>query len=92
MHPMMHLIPMAALMQEAAPSSGHSAAQDTSGKVAYVAQSGGPPDTSSYMYAGYIVGLACYAGYIVLMVRRIARSKRQFDALSNTNSSGDSRR
>lgn len=88
----MHTFSITALLQEAVPASGHIAAQDTSGKVAYVAQSGGPPDTSSYMYAGYVVALVCYAGYIALMVRRIAHSKRQLEALSHGNDSGGSAR
>ncbi|MBL0939230.1 MAG: hypothetical protein IBJ03_10060 [Gemmatimonadaceae bacterium] len=48
-------------------------AQDT---TAYVAQRSGPPDTESYMWAGYAIALVCYIGYIVLMARRIARSTR----------------
>lgn len=89
---MMHTVAVVALLQEAIPPSGHIATQDTSGKVAYVAQAGGPPDTSSYMYAGYLVALACYAGYIALMVRRIAGSKRQLEALSTTDDPGGSGR
>jgi hypothetical protein len=49
------------------------AAQDT---VAYVAKPSGPPASEGYMWAGYIVALGCYGGYIVLMARRIARTKR----------------
>lgn len=48
-------------------------AQDT---TAYVARSGGPPATESYMWAGYAVALLCFGGYLVLMARRIARSSR----------------
>jgi hypothetical protein len=50
-----------------------SAVQDT---VAYVARPSGPPASEGYMWAGYLVALGCYAGYIVLMARRIARTKR----------------
>jgi hypothetical protein len=49
------------------------AAQDT---VAYVAKPSGPPASEGYMWAGYIVTLACYGGYILLMARRIAKSKQ----------------
>lgn len=48
-------------------------AQDT---VAYVTKPSGPPDSSSYMWAGYIVTALAYGGYIALMLRRIARSNR----------------
>lgn len=48
------------------------AAQDT---VAYVTQRSGPPATESYMWAGYAITLGALAGYIVLMVRRISKSK-----------------
>ena len=48
-------------------------AQDT---VAYVPKVSGPPASEGYMWAGYVIALGCYAGYIVLMARRIARSKR----------------
>ncbi|HEY0929682.1 MAG TPA: hypothetical protein VGE27_07160 [Gemmatimonas sp.] len=88
----MFLYSVAMLQDSAAAAgtaSGHGAPQDTAGKVAYVTQRSGPPDTSSYMYAGYVVALLCYAGYIALMVRRIAHSKRQLDAL---NSGGGDRR
>jgi hypothetical protein len=51
-------------------------AQDTAGKVAYVPQAGGPPDTSSYMWAGYAVAALVYGGYIVLLLRRMAHSRK----------------
>ncbi len=50
--------------------------QDTAGKVAYVPKAGGPPDSSSYMWAGYAIALAAYGGYTVLLLRRMARAKR----------------
>lgn len=49
------------------------AMQDT---VAYVPKVSGPPASEGYMWAGYAVTLACYGAYIVLMARRISRSKR----------------
>lgn len=51
------------------------AVQDT---VAYVPKVSGPPASEGYMWAGYVVALGCYVGYIVLMARRIARSKRGY--------------
>lgn len=48
------------------------AAQDT---VAYVAKSSGPPASEPYMWAGYAITLGAYAGYIVLMARRISKSR-----------------
>ncbi|WP_411280551.1 hypothetical protein [Gemmatimonas sp.] len=50
--------------------------QDTAGKVAYVPKAGGPPDSSSYMWAGYAITFAAYGGYTVLLLRRLARAKR----------------
>lgn len=47
-------------------------AQDT---VAYVAKQSGPPATESYMWAGYAITLIVLLGYIVLLARRIARSR-----------------
>ncbi|AMW05527.1 hypothetical protein [Gemmatimonas phototrophica] len=47
-------------------------AQDS---VAYVAQRSGPPATEGYMWAGYAITFVSLAGYIVLMARRIAKSK-----------------
>lgn len=52
-------------------------AQDT---TAYVARPSGPPDTVSYMWAGYAVALLCFGGYIVMLARRIARSQAALDA------------
>ena len=58
------------------------AVQDTAGAVgaagaggAYVTRPGGPPDTSAYMWAGYAIALVVYGGYIVLLQRRIARTR-----------------
>lgn len=56
----------------AAPTAG----QDTAGTVAFVPKAGGPPDSSGYMWAGYAITAAAYAGYIVLLLRRMARAKR----------------
>ena len=50
--------------------------QDTAGKVAYVPKAGGPPDSSGYMWAGYAIVAVTYGGYIVLLLRRMARAKR----------------
>lgn len=50
--------------------------QDTAGKVAYVPRAGGPPDSSGYMWAGYAITAAAYGGYIVVLLRRMARAKR----------------
>jgi hypothetical protein len=52
------------------------AVQDTAGTVAFVPKAGGPPDSSGYMWAGYAITAAAYAGYIVLLLRRMARAKR----------------
>lgn len=48
------------------------AVQDT---VAYVAKTSGPPASEPYMWAGYAITIGAYAAYIVLMARRIAKSK-----------------
>ena len=50
--------------------------QDTAGKVAYVPKAGGPPDSSGYMWAGYAVAAVAYGGYIVLLLRRMARARK----------------
>jgi hypothetical protein len=50
--------------------------QDTAGTVAYVPKAGGPPDSSGYMWAGYAITAVAYGGYIVLLLRRMARAKR----------------
>jgi hypothetical protein len=50
--------------------------QDTAGKVAFVPKAGGPPDSSGYMWAGYAIAAVAYGGYIVLLLRRMARAKR----------------
>lgn len=44
--------------------------------AAFVPRAGGPPDTSNYLTAGYVVTFAIYAGYIVLLLRRIAHARR----------------
>ena len=49
--------------------------QDTTGTVAYVPKAGGPPDSSGYMWAGYAVTAVAYVGYIVLLLRRMARAR-----------------
>lgn len=77
--PVQPLVFSVARLQDA----GHAAersVQDTAGKVAYVAKPSGPPDTSSYMWGGYVVALGLYLAYIVLMLRRIARSRQQLAA------------
>ncbi len=48
--------------------------------TAYVARPSGPPDTVSYMWAGYAVALVCFGGYIVMLARRIARTQAALDA------------
>jgi hypothetical protein len=50
--------------------------QDTAGTVAYAPKAGGPPDSSGYMWAGYAITAAAYSGYIMLLLRRMARAKR----------------
>ena len=50
--------------------------------TAYVARPSGPPDTVSYMWAGYAVALVCFGGYIVMLARRIARTQAMLDAAS----------
>jgi hypothetical protein len=50
--------------------------QDTAGKVAYVPKAGGPPDSSGYMWAGYAIVAVTYGGYIVLLLRRMARARK----------------
>jgi len=44
--------------------------------AAFVPRAGGPPDTSNYLIAGYLVTFAIYAGYIVLLLRRMAHTRR----------------
>jgi hypothetical protein len=46
--------------------------QDT---VAYVAKREGPPATEAYMWAGYAITVGTLLAYVVLMARRIAKSK-----------------
>ena len=50
--------------------------QDTTGKVAYVPRPGGPPDTSSYMWAGYAITALIYGGYVAVLLRRMSRVRR----------------
>lgn len=66
----------ASLRGVSAPMGAASAVQDTAGTVAYVPKAGGPPDSSGYMWAGYAITAATYVGYIVLLLRRMARAKR----------------
>lgn len=56
--------------------------QDSTSGAAYVARPGGPPDTSAYMWAGYVVALTVYLGYVALMARRIKQSRRRMEQLS----------
>jgi len=51
------------------------AVQDSSA-VAYVPKASGPPDSSPYMWLGYAITFAAYGGYIVLLLRRMARARR----------------
>lgn len=44
--------------------------------VAYVAQRSGPPATEGYMWAGYAITFVSLVGYVVLMVRRVAKSNQ----------------
>lgn len=44
--------------------------------AAFVPRAGGPPDTSNYLIAGYLVTFAIYASYIVLLLRRMAHTRR----------------
>ncbi len=60
----------------AAPMVTVATVQDTAGKVAYVPKAGGPPDSSGYMWAGYAIVAVTYGGYIVILLRRMARAKR----------------
>jgi|GEM_PF-2520390 len=41
--------------------------------AAFVPRAGGPPDTSGYMTAGYIVAFVLYAAYLGSIARRMAR-------------------
>ena len=54
------------------PAAVFFAVQDS---VAYVTKPSGPPDSSAYMWAGYAVTAAAYGGYLVLLLRRIARER-----------------
>ncbi len=69
------IVRVSALMP-AAPMLSVATVQDTAGKVAYVPKAGGPPDSSGYMWAGYAITAVAYGGYIVLLLRRMARAKR----------------
>ena len=61
-------------MQSAAPTTTPPSLPEQG--AAFVPRAGGPPDTSSYLTAGYIVTFAIYAGYIVLLLRRMAQTRR----------------
>jgi len=50
--------------------------QDTAGTVAFVPKPGGPPDTSAYMWGGYAVAAIVYVGYVLVLRRRIANTRR----------------
>ncbi len=65
-----------------------SGVQDTTGMVAYVAKPGGPPDTASYMWAGYAVALGLYLGYIALMLRRTVQLRRKLAACGDGDGKG----
>ena len=67
--------PVSALLATAA-RPAVATGQDTAGTVAYVPKAGGPPDSSGYMWAGYAITAAAYGGYIVVLLRRMARAKR----------------
>ncbi len=70
------MIVYASTLRSAAPVMTAATVQDTAGKVAYVPKAGGPPDSSGYMWAGYAITAAAYGGYIVLLLRRMARATR----------------
>lgn len=70
------MIVHASALTSAAPLMTLATVQDTAGKVAYVPKAGGPPDSSGYMWAGYAITAVAYGGYIVLLLRRVARAKR----------------
>lgn len=69
------IVQVSALLS-AAPALTVAVVQDTAGKVAYVPKAGGPPDSSGYMWAGYAIVAVTYGGYIVILLRRMARAKR----------------
>jgi len=60
--------------QPAAPATTQTAPSDPG--AAFVPKAGGPPDTSGYLTAGYIVAFAIFGGYIVLLLRRMAQTRR----------------
>ncbi len=70
------MIVHARALMSATPMLTAATVQDTAGKVAYVPKAGGPPDSSGYMWAGYAITAVAYGGYIVLLLRRMARAKR----------------
>ena len=65
---------MRALTQSVAPPTTQTSPPEQG--AAFVPRAGGPPDTSRYLTAGYIVTFAIYAGYIVLLLRRMAQTRR----------------
>ncbi len=60
-------------MMQTAPSPAPLPGQ---GEVAFVPRAGGPPDTSNYMIAGYVVTFVVYLGYIAIVLRQMARVRR----------------
>ena len=56
--------------------------QDATGTAAYVMRPGGPPDNRSYLIAAYAIAFVLYAGYIVVLLRRIARERAAFRAMN----------
>lgn len=73
---MMRVTSMSMLRQSAAPVATQTQAAPPEQGAAFVPRAGGPPDTSRYLTAGYIVAFAIYAGYIVLLLRRMAQTRR----------------
>ena len=61
-------------VQNATPTTTQTVPPDQG--AAFVPRAGGPPDTSNYLTAGYLVTFAIYAGYIVLLLRRMAHTRR----------------
>lgn len=43
--------------------------------AAYVTRPGGPPDNGAYRTAAYAIAMAIYLGYIVVLLRRMARER-----------------
>jgi hypothetical protein len=70
------IAPVAPAPVAPAPAPVAVSVQDTAGKVAFVPKQGGPPDTSRYMWGGYAVAAIVYVGYVLLLRRRIANTRR----------------